>query len=197
MSENLNFGDINKLPPQNIEAEEAILGGIMLDPEAIDRVRDTLVAEAFYISAHKDIYQAAVRLHAQGKPTDLLSVTSWLTDHDLLFRIGGRNKLATLVDRTVSAVNIDALAGLVMEKYYRRQLIKAGSEIYHLAHEQDEEIAKQLETAESKILQINNSAISSTSVPTLLNEILVNAYSSIEEKVWVYHHLGLKLDFTT
>ncbi|MBD2341222.1 replicative DNA helicase [Calothrix sp. FACHB-156] len=182
MSENLNFGESNKLPPQNIEAEEAILGGIMLDPEAIGRVCDTLVAEAFYISAHRDIYQAASRLHSQSKPTDLLSITSWLTDHDLLFRIGGRNKLATLVDRTVSAVNIDALASLVMEKYYRRQLAKAASEIYNLAHDQNDEIAKQLETAESKILEINNSAIASISEPTPLNEILINAYSSIEEK---------------
>ncbi len=92
------YGGKLRLPPQNIEAEEAILGGILLDPEAISRVSDRLLSEAFYISAHKDIYQAAVRLHAQGKPTDLLSVTSWLTDHDLLVRIGGRNKLATLVD---------------------------------------------------------------------------------------------------
>ncbi|MGF1981465.1 MAG: replicative DNA helicase [Nostoc sp. CmiSLP01] len=195
MSENLNFGDSNKLPPQNIEAEEAILGGIMLDPDAISRVSDRLVAEAFYISAHKDIYQAAVTLHAQGKPTDLLSVTSWLTDHEMLARIGGRNKLATLVDRTVSAVNIDALAELVMEKYYRRQLSKAASEIYNLAHDQEEEIAKQLETAESKILEINNSAISSISEPTPLNEILINAYSSIEEKSMGISPPGVKSGF--
>jgi replicative DNA helicase len=181
MSE-INFGDSNKLPPQNIEAEEAILGGIMLDPDAIGRVRDTLVAEAFYISAHKDIYQATLRLHSQSKPTDLLSVTSWLTDHEMLARIGGRNKLSTLVDRTVSAVNIDALAELVMKKYLRRKLIKAGNEIVHLGHEQSEEIDRQLELASSKILEINNSAIASISEPTPLNEILINAYSSIEEK---------------
>ena len=165
MSQNLNFGEINKLPPQNIEAEEAILGGILLDPEAISRVSDILVVEAFYLSAHKDIYQATLRLFAQGKPTDLLAVINWLADHDLLVRIGGRNKLATLVDRTVSAVNIDALAELVMEKYYRRQLALAASEIYDLAYDQNEEIAKQLERAESKVLEINNSAIASTSEP--------------------------------
>ncbi|WP_375514262.1 replicative DNA helicase [uncultured Nostoc sp.] len=191
----LNFGDTNKLPPQNIEAEEAILGGILLDPEAISRVSDHLVPEAFYISAHKDIYQAALRLHAQGKPTDLLSVTSWLTDHEILVRIGGRNKLATLVDRTVSAVNIDALAELVIEKYYRRQLAKAASEIYHLAHDQEEEIAKQLETAESKILEINNSAISSISEPIHLSDILINAYSSIEEKSMGISPSGVKSGF--
>ena len=69
------------------------------------RVSDRLVTQAFYISAHKDIYQAAIQLHATYQPTDLLSVTAWLSDHNLLNRIGGRNKLATLVDRTVSAVD--------------------------------------------------------------------------------------------
>jgi len=90
MSEELNFQGIgnDRLPPQNIEVEEAILGGILLDPEAIGRVSDRLVPEAFYISAHKDIYQAAIVLHNQGKPTDLLSVTSWLADKDLLNRVG-------------------------------------------------------------------------------------------------------------
>ena len=70
-----------------------------------------------------------MQLDNQSKPTDLLTIISWLKDHNLLGSIGGRNKLATLVDRTVSAVNIDFLADLIMEKYRRRQLIKAGNEI--------------------------------------------------------------------
>lgn len=97
MTEQLNFQSttVDRLPPQNIEAEEVILGGIMLDPEAMSRIVDRLNSEAFYISSHKDIYQAALRcaalrLHTQSRPTDLLSVTSWLTDNGLLFRVGGR-----------------------------------------------------------------------------------------------------------
>lgn len=147
---------MDQLPPQNIEAEEAILGGIMLDPEAIGRVSDRLIPEAFYISGHKDIYQAALRLYSQNKPTDLLSVTAWLSDHDLLTRIGGRNKLATLLDRTVSTVNIDALAGLVMEKYLRRQLIKAGNEIVHLGYETETELPLVLNQAEQKVFELSN-----------------------------------------
>ncbi len=142
------------LPPQNIEAEEAILGGIMLDPEAMTRISDRLITQAFYISAHKDIYQAAVQLHATYQPTDLLSVTAWLADHNLLNRIGGRNKLATLVDRTVSAVNIDALADLVMEKYRRRQLIKAGNEVVKLAYETETELPLVLNLAEAEIFGV-------------------------------------------
>ncbi|MEH2351575.1 MAG: replicative DNA helicase [Nostoc sp.] len=182
MAEELNFkGDgSDRLPPQNIEAEEAILGGILLDPEAISRVSDRLLPEAFYISAHKDIYQAAVRLHAQGKPTDLLSVTSWLTDHDLLARIGGRNKLATLVDRTVSAVNIDGLAALVTEKYLRRQLIKAGNEIVHLGYETETELPTVLDQAEQKVFGVTQERPQSGLVH--ISDTLINNFQDIEDR---------------
>ncbi|WP_414754754.1 replicative DNA helicase [Anabaena sp. CCY 9910] len=182
MSEELSFqGDgSNRLPPQNIEAEEAILGGILLDPEAIGRVSEVLITEAFYISAHRDIYQAALRLHGQGKPTDLLSVTSWLTDNDLLTRIGGRNKLATLVDRTVSAVNIDALAGLVMEKYLRRQLIKAGNEIVHLGYETEKELPIVLDQAEQKVFGVTQERPQSGLVH--IADTLINNFQEIEER---------------
>ncbi|MBD2164313.1 replicative DNA helicase [Calothrix membranacea FACHB-236] len=182
MAEELSFqgNGSDRLPPQNIEAEEAILGGILLDPEAIGRVSDRLVAEAFYISAHKDIYQAALRLHAQGKPTDLLAVTSWLADHDLLNRIGGRNKLATLVDRTVSAVNIDALASLVMDKYQRRQLIKAGNEIVHLGYETEKDLPIVLDQAEQKVFGITQERAQSGLVH--ISDTLISNFQDIEER---------------
>ncbi|MEH1836222.1 MAG: replicative DNA helicase [Nostoc sp.] len=182
MAEELSFhlSGSDRLPPQNIEAEEAILGGILLDPEAISRVSDRLLPEAFYISAHKDIYQAAFRLHAQGKATDLLSVTSWLTDHEMLARIGGRNKLATLVDRTVSAVNIDALAGLVMDKYLRRRLIKAGNEIVHLGYETETELPIVLDQAEQKVFGVTQERPQSGLVH--ISDTLINNFQDIEDR---------------
>ena len=188
MAEGLSFqGDgSNRLPPQNIEAEEAILGGILLDPEAIGRVSDRLVPEAFYIRAHTTIYQAALRLHIQQKPTDLLSITSWLTDNDQLTQIGGRNKLATLVERTVSAVNIDALAGLVMEKYLRRQLIKAGNEIVHLGFETETELPIVLDNAEQKVFNVTQQKTQSGLVH--IGDTLTNTYEDIETR-----HQGIAL----
>ncbi|ADI64723.1 replicative DNA helicase [Trichormus azollae] len=188
MAEELSFqGDgSNRLPPQNIEVEEAILGGILLDPEAISRIRDRLVLEAFYINAHKDIYQAALTLHAQNKPTDLLSLTNWLTDNDKLTRIGGRNKLATLVDRTVSAVNIDALAGLVMEKYLRRQLIKAGNEIVQLGYETETELPIVLDQAEQKVFGVTQEKPQSGLVH--ISDTLINAFQEVERR-----HEGIAL----
>jgi replicative DNA helicase len=188
MAEELSFqGDAsNRLPPQNIEVEEAILGGILLDPEAISRIRDHLVLEAFYINAHKDIYQAALTLHAQNKPTDLLSLTNWLTDNDKLIRIGGRNKLATLVDRTVSAVNIDVLAGLVMEKYLRRQLIKAGNEIVQLGYETETELPIILDQAEQKIFGVTQEKPQSGLVH--ISDTLINVFQEVERR-----HEGIAL----
>ncbi|NES99727.1 MAG: replicative DNA helicase [Sphaerospermopsis sp. SIO1G1] len=182
MAEELSFqGDgIDHLPPQNIEAEEAILGGILLDPEAIGRIRDRLAPEAFYIQAHKDIYQAALTLQAQSKPTDLLTITNWLTDNDKLNRIGGKNKLATLIDRTVSAVNIDALAGLVMEKYLRRQLIKAGNEIVQLGYQTQTELPIVLDEAEQKVFGVTQEKPQSGLIH--IADTLINAFQEIETR---------------
>ncbi|MBD2653126.1 replicative DNA helicase [Synechocystis sp. FACHB-383] len=113
----------NKLPPQNIEAEEAILGGILLDPAAIARIVDVLEADAFYVHAHRVIYRAMVTLHSQSQPTDLMFVATYLQDHHHLEAIGGMAKLTQLLDRTISAVNIDRFAALVIEKYKRRQFV--------------------------------------------------------------------------
>lgn len=176
----------DRLPPHNIEAEEAILGGILLDPEAISRVSDRLVSDAFYINAHKDIYQATLKLHNQGKPTDLLNVVAWLSDHNLLEKVGGKSKLAQLVDRTVSAVNIDALAALVMDKYLRLQLIKAGNEIVQLGYQTEKELATVLDGAEQKVFGITQERPQQGLVS--LSETLIYTFQDIES-----HHQGLAL----
>ncbi|MEB3179523.1 MAG: replicative DNA helicase [Nostocaceae cyanobacterium] len=187
MTQQLNFqGFDDSLPPQNIEAEEAILGGIMLDPEAVNRVSDRLVPEAFYISAHKDIYTAALRLHTIGRPTDLLAITAWLTDHDLLTRVGGRTKLASLLDRTVSAVNIDALAMLVMEKYLRRQLIKVGNELVQLGYQTETELTTVLDQAEQKVFGITQERTQKGLIH--ISETLINTFQDIETR-----HEGIAL----
>lgn len=140
-TEELDFSPNNdRLPPHNVEAEEAVLGGILLDPTAIYRVKDRLRPEHFYIGAHKDIYQACLKLCKKGQPIDLLSVSSWLSEHDLLARIGGRNKLATLVDRTVSAVNIDYQSHSIIEKHERRELLKQAYRTIKLSYDEEQDL---------------------------------------------------------
>lgn len=80
------------LPPQNIEAEEIILGGILFDPNAMGKIIDILPPEAFYVNGHRQIYEAARNLYFQGQPVDLMTISTWLNDHNLLDKIGGDRK---------------------------------------------------------------------------------------------------------
>lgn len=124
-----------RLPPHNVEAEESILGGILLDPSALGLVKSKLPPDAFFMRSHRDIYKACLELDNQGRPTDLMTVTTWLYDHNKLDLIGGQNKMAQLVDRTISAVNIEAYADLILEKFTRRRIIEVGQETIELGYQ--------------------------------------------------------------
>ena len=168
----------NSLPPQIIEAEEAILGGILLDPEAMVRVADILAKDAFYVKAHQEIYHAAIMLHSKGKPTDLMTVSTWLADRSLLEKIGGTTKLAQLLNRTVSAANVDRYATLVMDKYVRRQLISAGHEIVDLGYDTAEELEKVLDESEQKIFRLTQERPQQGLVP--ISETIIQTFTEIE-----------------
>ena len=179
MANELNFhAKSDRLPPQNVEAEESVLGGILLDPEAIGRISDSLNPEAFYISTHKEIYRAALALNSQGKPTDLLAVRTWLADHSLLEKVGGSSKLAQLVERTVSAVNIDALAALVTDKYIRRKLIQAGNEIVQLGYQTAAELETILDDSEQKIFSLTQARPQQGLIP--ISDTLIHTFQDIE-----------------
>jgi replicative DNA helicase len=145
---------MSDLMPTNVEAEEAILGGILIDPEAISRIAELLRPEFFAISAHQVIYRSALDLFFQGQPTDLMTVTTRLADRNQLEQIGGQTKLAQLVDRTVSAVNIDQYAVLVEDKYQRRRLIEAGNNIVQLGYETATPLETVLDRAEQQVFSI-------------------------------------------
>lgn len=181
MVQELNFQVYqDRLPPQNIEAEEAILGGILLDPEAINRVSDLMRPEAFYLSAHQEIYRAAIQLQSQGSPTDLMSITAWLRDRELLDKVGGQSKLVQLIDRTVSAVNIDRYANLVMEKYMRRKLIQAGSEISHLGYDTNKDLEDILDQSEQKVFNVTQDRPQQGLMAA--SDILTHTFSDIESR---------------
>ncbi len=176
--------DSSSLPPQNIDAEESILGGILLDPEALRRVEHLLVPQAFYVRAHEQIYSAAIDLYSQGKPTDLMTVTTWLADRGWLEKIGGTSKLANLVSRTVSAVNIDRYAELVMDKYCRRQLISTGCEIAELGYDTASSLDLVLERSEQKVFSISRQRL--TSATEHNSEITSYAYNQLEKDLPIY-----------
>lgn len=168
----------DRLPPQNIPAEEEILGGILLDPEAIGRVADILPPEAFSLQAHQRLYRCALTLQNEGKPTDLTTVATWLSDQNWLDQMGGMSKLAQLVDRTVSAVNIDEYAKLVMDKYLRRQLIQAGHDIVGLGFETSTELEVVMDRAEQRIFDLTQDRFQQGLVP--ISKTLIGAFQEIE-----------------
>ena len=181
MVQELNFQAYSdRLPPQNIDAEEAILGGILLDPEAIGRVAELLRPEAFYISTHQEIYRAALTLNQLGRPTDLMSMATWLHDQKLLERVGGQSRLAQLVDRTVSAVNIDQYAQLVMDKFLRRKLIQVGNEVAHLGYETNTPLETVLDQSEQKIFGITQARPNQSLISTA--DILTSTFMDIESR---------------
>ncbi|MEB3175310.1 MAG: replicative DNA helicase [Cyanobacteriota bacterium] len=168
-----------RLPPQNIEAEEAVLGGLLLDPDALGRVANSLVAEAFYVQAHRSIYQAILALHAQSEPTDVMTVSAWLQDHHLFEAIGGITKLTQLLEQTVSAVNIDQYASLVMDKYLRRQLIGAGNEIVELGYDTTLELETVFDESEQKIFRLTQKRPQGGLVP--IAETLIQTFAELEK----------------
>lgn len=172
------------LPPQNIEAEESILGGILLDPKAMGRIVDFLVADAFYVRSHQEIYRAAVSLHGKGKPTDLMTVSSWLEDHQLLDEVGGIPRLLQLIERTVSAANIDRYAELVMDKYVRRQLIGVGGEVIELARDTTRELDEVLDGAEQAVFRVSNRGRTTRTLPN--SEVASAAFSELEKNNPIY-----------
>jgi replicative DNA helicase len=174
----------NDLPPQNIEAEEALIGGILLDPQAIEQIVSVLVCEAFYVKAHQDIYGAMLVLHNQGKPTDLMAVTVWLSDRGELDKVGGTAKLAQLLNRTVSAANIDRYAELIMDKYLRRKLISSGHEIVELGYETSSELNDVLDRSEQKLFALSNQRISANTEHN--SAIVAAAFNDLEEDSPIY-----------
>ena len=181
----------DKLPPQNIEAEESILGGCLLDPDAIGRIVDILIPEAFYVSVHQQIYKAILELYRHSLPTDLLIVTSWLSDQKLLIKVGGKSQLAKLVDRTVSAVNIDHLAHLVLDKYQRRQLISAGNQIVELGYDTTFEIQKVLEQSENKIFNLISNKQDKFR-PQIISDCLMHVFQEFKQGYQTGFSTGLK-----
>jgi replicative DNA helicase len=194
MSDIPNFRSTSLIPPQNIEVEEAILGGILLDPEAIGRVAEKLVPEAFYIPTHIDIYKACLDLNAKGKPTDLLTLTDWLIDQKQLEKIGGQAKLIQLLERTVSAVNIDSLAVLVMDKYIRRELIKAGTEVTQLGYAADRPLEIVLDESEQQILNLTQARPKQGLTP--IKDIVATTYQDIQDRHDQLIPPGLTSDFS-
>jgi replicative DNA helicase len=183
----------DQVPPQNLEAEEVVLGGILLDPDAIGRVADILQPEAFYLGAHREIYRTALMLHSQGKPTDLTAMGAWLADTGQLEKVGGTARLSELVDRTLSTASLETVARLVMDKHLRRQLIRSGNNVIRLGFDQTKPMEQVLDEAEQEIFAISQSKPSAGLTPTAA--ILTSTFNEIESRSLGTSVAGIPVNF--
>lgn len=123
-------------PPHNIEVEQALLGGLLIDPEAFVHVESILIAsEAFFYTPHQIIYRAIATLSEAGTSANLQMVVNYLGDRNLLQKCGGKLYLGQLHSSTLSATNLDALAQVVRDKWVRREMISLGANISRLGHQ--------------------------------------------------------------
>lgn len=168
-----------KLPPQNVEAEQSVLGALMLDKQAIINVADILLPEDFYKPNHSKIYESILNLYEKRQPIDILSVTEKLKGIDALKEIGGSSYLTQLVEAVPSSAHVDHYAKIVKEKKVLRDLIKTSAEISENAFSPDEDLETILDSIEQKIFAISQRSYTQKFAP--LKEELKSAYERIEK----------------
>ena len=169
-----------RVPPQNLEAEQSILGGLMLEAEAFDQVADVIDVEDFYGPAHQKIYSVIKDLVNRNKPIDLVTVTDVLQSRSEFDSIGGYVYLASLLEKTISAANIKTYAQIIKEKSLLRKLIHTSSNIIEKAftnEQQDVELI--LDQAEAEIFKIGENKSSQGLTNSM--EIVKDSIKKIEQ----------------
>lgn len=167
-----------KLPPQNLEAEQSVLGSILIDQNAMIKVADMLVPKDFYNPAHGKIYSATLDLYEKHSPIDVISVTNYLKEKDTLKDIGGSGYLAELTSKIATASHVSHYASIVKEKYVLRELIRASAEITEDAFDGSDDIEQMLDGIEQKILNISQKSLPQNF--THVKDELKGAYERIE-----------------
>lgn len=169
-----------KVPPQNLEAERSVLGSMLIDSEATDRVREFVDAKDFYSRNHQTIYEGILELTRGGSPVDLLTISDYLQAQNLLDKIGGASYLASLADAVPSAANVTAYAKIVREKAVYRDMIHVATKMLENAFDGAMPLAEMLDTAEQNVYKISHNSISDDVKP--IREMVHGALEKIRER---------------
>ncbi len=167
-----------KVPPHHLEAEQAVLSGILIDSEAMGRVIEYIDADDFYRDSHRKIFQAMIALYQRNEPTDLLMLSNELSTRGELEAVGGSSYLSTLVDYLPSSAPIVNYAKVVKEKAVLRSLINAATEIIAKGYEGSEDVDRFLDDAERIIFQVSEKKMRQSFYP--VKEIVKDAFKNIE-----------------
>lgn len=169
---------LDRIPPQNIEAEQAVLGAMLIEREAISKVAEFLRPEDCYREAHRLIYNAMLELFNKNDAVDMVTVIEFLRKEDKLEAAGGISYITSLTNSVPTAANVLYHAKIVEEKALLRQLINAATNIASMGYEDSEEVAGILDTAEKTILAVSSRKSGGDFTP--IKSIIFDAFSKIE-----------------
>lgn len=172
-----------RLPPQSLEAEQAVLGGLMISPDALDRVGDFLKVEDFYRRDHQLIYRGILELSEKSRPFDAVTLGEWFEANALSEQAGGTGYLIELANTTASAANITAYAEIVREKAVLRQLIEAGTDIVNDGFQPGTRpINEVLSDAEQKVFRIAEQGAAGRRNYVTLKDAMRDAFTQLQER---------------
>jgi len=146
---------IQRIPPNNIEAEQSVLGAMLLDKEAISTATEFITGDDFYREAHKEIFEAIVDIYNRGEPVDLITLTEKLKTRNTLEAVGGITFLTNLMDAVPTTHNVKYYAKIVEDKSLLRKLIKSSNEIIQKSYQAEEDIGEIIDDAEKGIFNIS------------------------------------------
>jgi len=169
----------SKLPPQNNEAEQSVIGAILIENEALLKSIEIIHPEDFYRESHRLIFQSMIELFEKNEPADLITLTEHLRNKNKLEEVGGASYLTTLCDQIPTAANIEYYAKIVKEKAVLRRLISCATEIATRGYSNQDEVGELLDFAEKSIFDIAEDQIKSSVYP--LKEILKASFKTIEK----------------
>jgi replicative DNA helicase len=170
---------IERLPPQNVEAEEALLGSLLIDPDAIIRVAVILKPEDFYREKNGWIYETALALHERREPIDFLTICDELDRREQLDEVGGPAFITTLINAVPSSIHAEYYARIVERAATRRRLIDAAGQIAALGYEEAEDVDEVVDRAEQVLFGVSERRIARELVP--IKQVLSEYYDRIEQ----------------
>lgn len=168
-----------KVPPQNLEAEQSILGSILLENGSINSVLEVMSKSDFYNDAHRKIFELMIELSEKNEPVDLITLGNALRDRNLLDSVGGMAYLASLVDNVPSAANVANYAKIAKEKSILRGLISSATEIINSCYEVRGDVDQILDKAEHSVFEIAENKVRPSFYP--IREIVKDSFRSIED----------------
>ena len=171
--------NVERMPPQNLEAEQSLLSCLLIDKDAITRVVDTLFKEDFYKDSHGTIYETMRELYGKGEPIDILTLSNRLKEKKELENIGGKSYLAQLSAYVATASNVKHYAKIIQNKATLRKLQQAAREISELSYQEDEDVDNILDKTEGKILSISQKYTQNIFLP--IDDLLSEAFTRIDE----------------